>query len=461
MSEAIRLSDDLTNVLTSSEIPILIVGRDLRLRRFTPAAGRVFGLLATDLGRPVSDVRQTRRDRAGPDAAHPGGPRAPGSCGLRHPGRWWALVSRLGASVRDARRSDRRDGDLGARCRCREERCRAARRRGKVCGRHRRNRSRRARRARSQSPCELGEHGLPARVPPGAEGRRGTAPRRARAPGACHSGAAEPSRGARPRRCNRRLSPRAERRSRGPAGVLAPRSPYRGRGPRAARLPGCHRSRTYEERPRRAELSRRPDRCGGGGPDGRRQRAGPLCQSGGGPGLRLRGRGAHRPVGRRALAPGPSRSPRRAPRRVPGSALGTSDGARRRSLRPAQGRVGVPDRGLAQYDEARGRTGRRGVRDGRHPASGSGAADPRVSGPGPAHGLRRRPDRRAGATAHRHRAARSDRARSRPGPDQAERRSRGPFGRASRGRRRGGGARRAGDRRPAHADLRPEPTRAL
>ena len=57
-AEAIRLSDDLTNVLTSSEIPILIVGRDLRLRRFTPAAGRVFGLLGTDLGRPVTDVRQ-------------------------------------------------------------------------------------------------------------------------------------------------------------------------------------------------------------------------------------------------------------------------------------------------------------------------------------------------------------------------------------------------------------------
>ena len=53
--EATRLSDDLTNVLTSTEIPILIVGRDLRLRRFTPAAGKVFGILASDLGHRISD----------------------------------------------------------------------------------------------------------------------------------------------------------------------------------------------------------------------------------------------------------------------------------------------------------------------------------------------------------------------------------------------------------------------
>ncbi len=56
--EATRLSDDLSNVLTSTEIPILIVGRDLRLRRFTPAAGRAFGFLATDLGRSMTDIAQ-------------------------------------------------------------------------------------------------------------------------------------------------------------------------------------------------------------------------------------------------------------------------------------------------------------------------------------------------------------------------------------------------------------------
>jgi two-component system, chemotaxis family, CheB/CheR fusion protein len=55
--EAKRLNDDLTNVLSSVEIPILIVGRDLRLRRFTPAAAKVFGLLAADVGRPIQEIR--------------------------------------------------------------------------------------------------------------------------------------------------------------------------------------------------------------------------------------------------------------------------------------------------------------------------------------------------------------------------------------------------------------------
>jgi two-component system, chemotaxis family, CheB/CheR fusion protein len=56
--EATRLSDDLTNVLSSAEIPILIVGRDSRLRRFTPAAGKVFDLLASDVDRPLSEARR-------------------------------------------------------------------------------------------------------------------------------------------------------------------------------------------------------------------------------------------------------------------------------------------------------------------------------------------------------------------------------------------------------------------
>ena len=56
-AEATRLSDDLTNVLTSVEIPIFIVGRDLHVRRFTPAAARLFGFLPTDLGRPMGAVQ--------------------------------------------------------------------------------------------------------------------------------------------------------------------------------------------------------------------------------------------------------------------------------------------------------------------------------------------------------------------------------------------------------------------
>jgi PAS domain S-box-containing protein len=55
--EATRLSDDLTNVLSSAEIPIVIVGRDSCVRRFTPAAGKVFGFVTADIGRPLTDVR--------------------------------------------------------------------------------------------------------------------------------------------------------------------------------------------------------------------------------------------------------------------------------------------------------------------------------------------------------------------------------------------------------------------
>lgn len=57
-AEATRLSDDLTNVLSSVEIPIVLLGRDAKIRRFAPAAARVLGLAASDIGRPLSDIRR-------------------------------------------------------------------------------------------------------------------------------------------------------------------------------------------------------------------------------------------------------------------------------------------------------------------------------------------------------------------------------------------------------------------
>jgi two-component system CheB/CheR fusion protein len=56
--EATRLSDDLANVLNSVEIPILISTRDTRLRKYTPAAGRLFGLGGSDIGRRLSEIPQ-------------------------------------------------------------------------------------------------------------------------------------------------------------------------------------------------------------------------------------------------------------------------------------------------------------------------------------------------------------------------------------------------------------------
>ncbi len=56
-AEATRLNDDLSNVLSSTEIPIVLLGRDGRIGRFAPAAAKAFGLRAADIGQPLSDVR--------------------------------------------------------------------------------------------------------------------------------------------------------------------------------------------------------------------------------------------------------------------------------------------------------------------------------------------------------------------------------------------------------------------
>jgi two-component system CheB/CheR fusion protein len=56
-SELSQLNSDLTNLFISLEIPVLILGRDLRIRRFSPAAENLFNLMPSDIGRPVSDMR--------------------------------------------------------------------------------------------------------------------------------------------------------------------------------------------------------------------------------------------------------------------------------------------------------------------------------------------------------------------------------------------------------------------
>ncbi|MCC5623776.1 ATP-binding protein, partial [Nostoc sp. CHAB 5715] len=52
-----QVNNDLTNLLASINIPILILTSDLRVRRFTPMAQRLFNLIPTDAGRPLSDIR--------------------------------------------------------------------------------------------------------------------------------------------------------------------------------------------------------------------------------------------------------------------------------------------------------------------------------------------------------------------------------------------------------------------
>src|SRR5207247_7541338 len=49
-----QINDDLINLLSSMNMPILMLGNDLRIRRFTPTAEKVLHLIASDAGRPVS-----------------------------------------------------------------------------------------------------------------------------------------------------------------------------------------------------------------------------------------------------------------------------------------------------------------------------------------------------------------------------------------------------------------------
>ena len=56
-SELDLVNNDLTNFLASINIPILMLTNDLRIRRFTPMAQTLFNFIATDTGRPLSDIR--------------------------------------------------------------------------------------------------------------------------------------------------------------------------------------------------------------------------------------------------------------------------------------------------------------------------------------------------------------------------------------------------------------------
>jgi two-component system, chemotaxis family, CheB/CheR fusion protein len=52
-----QLNDDLVNAFGSVDLPIMMVGSDLRLRRFTPAAEKLLNLAPADLGRPLEQLR--------------------------------------------------------------------------------------------------------------------------------------------------------------------------------------------------------------------------------------------------------------------------------------------------------------------------------------------------------------------------------------------------------------------
>jgi two-component system CheB/CheR fusion protein len=55
--ELIQLNDDLGNLLSSTTIPLVIVGPDLRIRRFTQAARHAMNLVSNDIGLSISDLK--------------------------------------------------------------------------------------------------------------------------------------------------------------------------------------------------------------------------------------------------------------------------------------------------------------------------------------------------------------------------------------------------------------------
>src|SRR5712692_8124725 len=55
--ELTEANTDWVNLLSSVNIAMVMLGRDLRIRRITPRGGQRFGFLPTDVGRPITNIR--------------------------------------------------------------------------------------------------------------------------------------------------------------------------------------------------------------------------------------------------------------------------------------------------------------------------------------------------------------------------------------------------------------------
>jgi two-component system CheB/CheR fusion protein len=56
MDELSWINNDMKNLLNSTEIVTVFLDNELRVRRFTPGADKLFSLLPGDVGRPLSDI---------------------------------------------------------------------------------------------------------------------------------------------------------------------------------------------------------------------------------------------------------------------------------------------------------------------------------------------------------------------------------------------------------------------
>jgi two-component system, chemotaxis family, CheB/CheR fusion protein len=54
--EITLVNSDLTNLVARIGVSVILVGPDLTIRRFTPQAQQIFGLIPTDLGRPLHNI---------------------------------------------------------------------------------------------------------------------------------------------------------------------------------------------------------------------------------------------------------------------------------------------------------------------------------------------------------------------------------------------------------------------
>jgi two-component system CheB/CheR fusion protein len=55
--ELARSNNDLTNLISSVQMPMVMLGSDLRIRRLTPAAEKLLNLIPSDVGRPIADIK--------------------------------------------------------------------------------------------------------------------------------------------------------------------------------------------------------------------------------------------------------------------------------------------------------------------------------------------------------------------------------------------------------------------
>ena len=55
--ELAAINDDLSNLISNIRIAVIILDRNLKVRRFSPAAEKLFRLIPTDIGRPIDDLR--------------------------------------------------------------------------------------------------------------------------------------------------------------------------------------------------------------------------------------------------------------------------------------------------------------------------------------------------------------------------------------------------------------------